>query len=350
MHMRHIRLLLLTAVFCAAAAAADRAILKNGDIITGSIVKKDGAKLTLKSEFLGEVTMPWSAVQSLQSDEPVTVALPSGTNVSGRLSTSGDTLQVTTAAGVERIPFATVGAIRNPAEQAAWERLQHPGLLQLWTGFFDIGLALARGNAKTDTLTTTFNATRVSRKDKIALNFNQIRGTARLNGQTATIANAIRGGWAYNRDVSGRMFVATLNDYESDQFQQLDLRFTAGAGLGVNAVKTPRTTVSFLAGSNYSRENFFNNVHRNSAEANFGDDVLYKLNGSASITQSFRFFSNLSQTGEYRVNFDLGAATTIRKWLAWQVSASDRFLSNPVNGRQRNDLLLSTGFRLSFAR
>ena len=26
------------------------------------------------------------------------------------------------------------------------------------------------------------------------------------------------------------------------------------------------------------------------------------------------------------------------------------FLSNPVQGRQRNDLLLSTGFRLTFAR
>jgi hypothetical protein len=61
-------------------------------------------------------------------------------------------------------------------------------------------------------------------------------------------------------------------------------------------------------------------------------------------------FPNLTDTGEYRVNFDLGAVTTIKKWLGWQVTASDRFLSNPLFGRQRNDLLLSTGLRLSFAR
>jgi hypothetical protein len=36
--------------------------------------------------------------------------------------------------------------------------------------------------------------------------------------------------------------------------------------------------------------------------------------------------------------------------LGLHVTASDRFLSNPVQGRQRNDLLISTGFRLTFAK
>jgi hypothetical protein len=40
----------------------------------------------------------------------------------------------------------------------------------------------------------------------------------------------------------------------------------------------------------------------------------------------------------------------LKKWLGWHDTASDRFLSNPVQGRQRNDLLISTGFRLSFAK
>jgi hypothetical protein len=63
-----------------------------------------------------------------------------------------------------------------------------------------------------------------------------------------------------------------------------------------------------------------------------------------------RLFTNLSDTGSYRLNFDLGANTVLKKWLGWHVTASDRFISNPVQGRQRNDLLISTGFRLSFAR
>ena len=41
----------------------------------------------------------------------------------------------------------------DAAEQHAFERLEHPGIFELWSGNFDIGLALARGNARTDSLT-----------------------------------------------------------------------------------------------------------------------------------------------------------------------------------------------------
>ncbi len=325
-------------------AHADQVVLKNGDTLTGSIIKKDGAKLTLKSEFLGEVTMPWTAVQSIRSDENLTVVLKGGESVSGKVTTTGDSLQV----GTRTAPLANVDALRNPAEQHTWERLQHPSLLELWTGFFDLGFALARGNARTDALTTTFNATRVTRKDKITVNFNQIYSTARVNNISSTVASAVRGGWAYNRDLTPRFFVSTLNDYEHDAFQNLDLRFVLGGGLGLNAYKGEKAVLSILGGADYERENFTNGLNRNSGELNIGDDFVYKLSGTSNITQSFRFFPNLSFPGEYRVNFDASAVTAVKKWLGWHVTLSDRFLSNPVFGRQRNDVLISTGFRVSF--
>jgi hypothetical protein len=334
----------------AALASADQVVLKNGDTITGAIVKKDGAKLTLKSEFLGEVMMPWTAVQSIRSDEALTVVLPNGESVAGKVSTSGDTMQVASPSGPKTAPLAGVQTLRNPAEQHTWERLQHPRVLELWSGFFDLGLALARGNARTDTFTTAFNASRVTSHDKITTYFNQIFASARVNNISNTTANAVRGGWSYNRDLTPRFFVSTLNDYEHDQFQSLDLRFVLGGGFGVNAIKHERAILSVTGGGDYSRENFTNHLSRNSGEANFGDDFLYKITGTSNLTQAFRFFPNLTRTGEYRINFDLGTVTAVKKWLAWHVTASDRFLSNPVFGRQRNDLILSTGFRVSFAK
>src|SRR5262249_8575050 len=113
--------------------AADQVVLKNGDILTGNIVKKDGGKLTLKSEFLGVVTMPWSAVQSVKSDEALTVVLPGGETVAGKVSTADGRLEVASKSA----PLAEVGDMRNAAEQRSWERIQHPGLLQLWTGSAD---------------------------------------------------------------------------------------------------------------------------------------------------------------------------------------------------------------------
>jgi hypothetical protein len=40
----------------------------------------------------------------------------------------------------------------------------------------------------------------------------------------------------------------------------------------------------------------------------------------------------------------------LKNWLSWQITFSDRFLSDPLPGLKNNDLLLSTGVRLTFGR
>jgi hypothetical protein len=189
--------------------------------------------------------------------------------------------------------LAEVGDIRNPDEQRSWERIQHPGVLELWTGFVDLGLALARGNARTDTLTTAMNATRLTRRDKVALSFRQIYGTARINGVTGTIANAVRGGWLYNRDFNGRAFLNTFNDYEHDTFQKLDLRFVLGGGLGMNLKKTEKANLTFTAGGAYSRETFTDDVHRNSGEFFLAMMCFTKFRRSRALPNRFGCFRTL---------------------------------------------------------
>ncbi|MEO8594181.1 MAG: DUF481 domain-containing protein [Candidatus Solibacter sp.] len=354
-----VRLLLPLLAFALQAMAADQVVLTNGDTITGAIVKKDGDKLTIKSEFLGEVTMPWSAVKSIRSDAELSVVLPSGETVKGKIVTAGDQLQVAAPGAAKSAPLATVAAVRDAAEQAHFDRMLHPGLLDLWAGYFDMGFALATGNSHTELLSTAFNASRVTRTDKITTYFNQVYTTARikelqstgeLRNVNKTTASSLRGGWKYDRTLVGRLFVTGFNDYQHDSFQDLDLRFVAGGGLGMHVIKKENVSLDFDAGINYQHEKFIIHDSRSSAEANFGDNLSYKLSKAVSLTQSLRFFANLTDTGAYRVNFDFGTNTVLKKWLGWQVTASERFVSNPVGGLQRNDLILSTGLRLSFAR
>src|SRR4051794_25292525 len=85
---------------------ADQIVLKNGDTITGSIIKKDGDTLTIKSEFLGDVSMPWTAVRSIRTDEQVTVELPNNERVAGKLVTTGEEVQITTTTTTRNVPLA----------------------------------------------------------------------------------------------------------------------------------------------------------------------------------------------------------------------------------------------------
>src|SRR5262249_37377170 len=151
-----------------------------------------------------------------------------------------------------------------------------------------------------------------------------IYATATVDHLSSKTAEAVRGGWAYNRNVSPRVFFNVFNDYEYDRFQNLDLRFVIGGGLGLSALKTDRTQLDVLAGADYDRERFSNAPDRNSGEAYWGDEFNHKLNSRVLVKQSFRMFNNLSDTGVYRVNFDLGTSTNLWKWLSWQLTGSDR--------------------------
>ena len=45
---------------------ADQVVMKNGDRVTGAIVKKDGATLTIASALFGTIIMPWEQVESIK--------------------------------------------------------------------------------------------------------------------------------------------------------------------------------------------------------------------------------------------------------------------------------------------
>ena len=214
-------------------------------------------------------------------------------------------------------------------------------------GYFDLGFALARGNARTDTLSTVVNASRTTRNDKTTVFFNQIYSTATLEGVSGTTANAVGAGISYDHNLTPRLFVNVFNTYLHDEFQDLNLRFVIGGGLGFHAIKTERLTLDLIGGADYDRENF-TDMTRNSAEIYWGNALSYKISGVTSLTQNFRMYNNMTDLGEYRLGFDIGTETTIRKWLSWQLTASDRYLSNPAPGRKTNDVLLTTGLRINF--
>ena len=334
-------------------AAADQISLKNGDRITGEIVKKDEKTITVKSAFFGTVSVPWEQIQTLKSDAPVTVVLESGETLKATLAPTEGKVELTEQH--RTVEPGQVSAIRNAAEESAFERMEHPRLYDLWIGTGTFGIAGTSGNAQTRTLNAAFAATRETRHDKTTLSFHAIKASSVVNQLKADTAQAVQGGIAYDREITKRFFLDAFNDYEYDKFQSLDLRATFGGGGGAHLWKKEgRGFFDVLAGGDYDRAQFAANrptqaFTESSAEVFFGDDLAYKVRSSAAITQSFRMFNNLTETGRYRVNAEFGFNTRIMKWLNWNVALSDRYLSNPAPFRKTNDLIYSTGLGITFS-
>ncbi|HYI92127.1 MAG TPA: DUF481 domain-containing protein [Bryobacteraceae bacterium] len=333
-------------------AWADLIVLRDGDRITGAILKKDGDNVTVDSKNFGKITFKWAEIESVKSDGPLNVVLTGDRTVKGPISTE-DGKVIVNAPTPQTVVPSDIVALRNEAEQRTYERLLHPGLLDLWAVIGSINIAGTKGNADASTLTTPFTLVRATNTSRTTLYFNSIRSSAAVDRVSEQTAQAVRGGWAFNRDLSKKVFLNLFNDYEYDKFQSLDLRVVLGAGLGYKVWMSDRGRLDVLAGGAWNREKFgailpSREFTRNSAEVYWGDDFAYKVNTRMALTQSFRMFNNATNTGEYRVNADVGLSMAIMRWLSWNVSLSDRYLTNPAPGRVKNDFLYSTGFAFTF--
>ena len=79
-----------------------------------------------------------------------------------------------------------------------------------------------------------------------------------------------------------------------------------------------------------------------------GEELTYQFAETTALSERFVLYPNLSGTGEYRLQFDSSLSSEVLNWLAWHLTLSDRFLSNPTPGVEKNDVLITTGVRFNF--
>lgn len=346
------KLVLEIAFVCGAlmlASAADQVSLKNGDRLSGTILKSDGKTLVLHTDYAGDVTLKWDAVQGIQAAEPLHVELQDGRKAVGTVSTADDKIAVSTsAAGTVEAPVSSVKTLRNDTEEQAYEKTLHPGILQEWKTGLNLGFALTRGNSETKNLSVGFLAARQTLHDKLSAYANSVYATNDAAGATpSTTANTAGGGARYDHDLNPHVFAFAAGDFYSDALQTLNLRSVFGGGAGYHAIKNEKTTLDILGGLNYTHESY-TGLTRNFAALTLGEELMHKIGKSTALNESLTFFPDLNDLGQYRGTFLFGTVTKMNKWLGWQNSFSDIYVTNPPLGKRQNDIVLTTGLSVTF--
>lgn len=334
-------------LFLLTCAFADQIVLKNGDRLSGKIISTDDKTLLLKSEFYGEIKVDRTAITSITSDEALNITPKDGQVVQGKVETAEGALRI----GTQSIPL-TDAAIRDNEAQRAFEREQerisHPKLNDFWAGHITFNLANAAGNASTTAAGTSAEAARVAGKNKMQLYFRQVYATQSSTEPFGATANRISGGYRIDRDLNSKWFLFGTTDFDYDQFLSLDLRSVLGGGLGYHVIRNDRGFWDVGVGGVWNREKYADGLLRNSGEIMLTEESTYKLLSKLIWSQRATFYPNLTDTGQYRFNFDTNATVPVLKWLEWNIGYSLRYLSNPPIDRQTTDTLLTTGIRVSF--
>lgn len=363
--LRNFSTLTLIALFALSSSLfADQVTLKNGDRLTGTVVKSDGTVLVLHTDAAGDVTIQFATIQEIKTDAELHVTLKDGKTAVGPVTTTDGKIEIASkTGGTVEASKDDVKLIRNDAEQLAFDKSQHPGLMHGWNGGANVGFSIARGNSETDNLALALNAVHPTVNSKITIYANSINTQNNL-ASPSTVANLIQAGFRYDRDLNPRLFAFGAADFMSNELQFLDLRAVYGGGLGFHVIKSDPTTFDILTGVNYTHETYSNGplnvpptippsyvsygVTNKFAALTLGEEFDHKFGKSTVMTENAYFFPNLQDTSEYRATFTLGTVTKISNWLGWQNQFGDIYVSNPPIGAKSNDLILTTGINFSF--
>jgi len=126
-------------VFLRGSVVADQVTLKNGDQLTGAIVKSDAKTLLIKTEFAGEVSVQWDAVTRHGVLPAIALCFETDRRSSDSEATDNKFDVATKETGPVTASKDAVPPVSNNAEQKAYdeqvERLRHPHL----AGFLERG-------------------------------------------------------------------------------------------------------------------------------------------------------------------------------------------------------------------
>ena len=346
----------LAIILCVISAHAETIQFENGDKLTGTWKSVTEDRVLFKSEALGDITIPVPKLKSLTISGLAVVILKKGQAYTGKLSLleSGEWELRGDNRGLLRASAGDVLAIYPLDVYLAKSQETKARRWQYWQGKANLGYSLVRGDRDAGTLSLGINATRrqpnlpgVSERFRTNYLLNMLFANTRSNG-LRTSANSMTTALRQDFLYSPTNFMFILGQLDHVQTQSLNLRQTYGAGLGRDLVRRPRVSLQSLAGVTYVREAFQNSDLRRNAEGLIGEKLSWKISRVVNFEHYLNFYPSLTDTGEFRLDSTSTLTTQISSRLSFNTTVADRFSTNPLPGRQKNEMILTTGFGINF--
>lgn len=337
---------ILLAILTAPSMRADVVVMTNGDKFTGTVVKLEDGKLTLKPAYADPVALAWDQVASLTVTQPLVLPTAQKSLSVTSIERTANGMVITGTSGTVTLPVAEVKILRSPADQQTYEASLHPGWSRPWAGAVNVNFALARGNSQLATFGTGVNLARKTRTDKTSLYLS----TLYSRNAGLTTASTTAGGLRYDHNLKPRIFIFGTGDFSSNGLQNLDLRSIIGGGFGWHALTAPRQTLDFLGGLVWTREKYSPTPTNKFVALDIGEQFTSKLGAGSVFTEQAFFYPDLQKSGNYQFSFDTSLGTKIWKVISWQTTFSDRYTSFPPPNTKGNDLVLTTGLGIALDR
>lgn len=268
--------------------------MRNGDRVTGEIIKLEYGLLELETDDMGTLQIEWAAIKGIRSEYSFDVERIGGGRVYGLLSSTPDGEGIVVGADseatqIEKLQIARIAQL----EPTFWSRID---------GSFSVGINYAKS---TDVFlqSAQFNAT--YRGEKIAATLSASANSSKTPEEGTLDRDSLAFTYRWLRP--DKNFWAGLATLERNEELGIDARLQVGGGFGRYLHQTPSSELSAFAGAAATREKVVGQAEdEESAEGIIGVSWrIFKLQTpKTSLSSQLVLYPSITESGRYRGHSD----------------------------------------------
>jgi putative salt-induced outer membrane protein YdiY len=327
----------------ACSSVADEVIFKNGDRLTGTIVRLADGQLTIDSWSAGEVTVETAKVRTISTEGPIKIHFRDGTVVTQPVSPSDEGRFAIEREGVlepQVFAIADVVAINPPEKPKA-----------KWTGNVTAGMTLTRSNTDTENASLSAHLVRKGEVDRITFDAALLYGRRedpdtgeRITTEDLRVVEA-----QYDYFLSQRLFAYANSRIEKDSILDLDLRLIAGAGLGREWVQRDDFSFRTEGGLAWLREDFADETEANEqVTARMAYHIAKRFNDRIELSHELAWYPALEDIGDYFLNTEVNVRVSLTDVLFTDFKVIFDYDSTPARDADNKSLKSILGLGLGF--
>jgi len=324
-------------------ALSDMVFFKNGDRLSGKVKQLTDSKLILESEFAGEVTVNLSDVQTLSTEQPVTLNLGDGTVLKQRLLSAeqGQVLiEGTETIRQQSIELQNISAINPPPQE-----------VPKWHGSVSAGIAANRGNTEKDRYSFSAEVSKRSENDRIMISGDYARSKDKdqATGDKEVTENWWRVKGKYDYFITEKWYAFVDGRYEKDSIADLDRRVIIGGGAGYQWIETDDLSFATEGGLASRYEKFENQTDsQTEVSAQLGYNLSAKIRENLRFLHDLTYYPSLEEFSDYYLtsNAELRADLIDNLFTSFKVIFN--YDATPAAGSDQTDVKYIWGLGWNF--
>ncbi len=324
------------------AASADVVVTTDGSRLVGTIEQLAGGKLRIATDIAGVLEIDAAKITSIESTDKLNVQLSTGDRLVGPVDASAAGSIVHTAVGDLNVTAHQIDSVWREgsdspevlAERARAE-VEIAALKPKWGMTIEGGARRTEGNTDTRSANGRFEVRRTTKADLLKM---YLAADYREENKKRT-ENEYRGGVLYENNLRERWYWYVRTEFEHDEFENLNLRATAAAGLGYYWIKKEPHELKTRWGIGYRHESYEDDGGTvNDVVTDLGLDYRIDMAPWLQFTHATTYTPSLETFSSYRLDFDTAFSFPLKKD-QWRLKLGMRneYNSRPDTGLDRLD-------------